>query len=430
MATAREQVFGHRHGRASISASTARKHVGGRALSVALSGLPGARVQAMSLPNSAAAVGDTRPGADWLYLNPSARRWTSSVAANPDLVEAFHRRLPQFNETPLVSLPAVAKELGLAHVLVKDESCRFGLPAFKILGAAWAVYRAVAARVRLPPTVSLQELGAASKAEHVRLVACTDGNWGRAVARMAKYLDLPAHIFVPMAMDQPTRDHIERECAEVCVVQDDYDASIRAATEDAQQSGALLVMDTSWPGYEEVPAWVVEGYYTMLRETDCQVVELTGHPATCAIASVGVGSWAQAVTLHYKSKQPPVTVVTAEPTTATCLQTSLRAGKIVPIQTGATIMCGMNCGTVSSLARPILREGVDASIAITDLESHKAVQALHADAIAGGPCGAASLATLRKLSGDSSLKTSLGLGAESVVVLFCTEGTRPYDIPE
>lgn len=367
---------------------------------------------------------------DWLYLNPSARQWTSSVAGNPVAVEAFHRRLPEFDETPLVSLPAVAAELGLASVLVKDESRRFGLPAFKILGAAWAVYRAVAARVKLPPTVPLDELGAAARAERIRLVTCTDGNWGRAVARMAKYLDIPARIFVPLNMDQPTRNNINSEGAEVCVVQGDYNASIKAATEEAEKSNHLLVMDTSWPGYEEIPTWVVEGYYTMLRETDRQVVELTDRPATCAIASVGVGSWAQAVTEHYKSKNPSATVVTAEPETAACLQTSLRAGEIVPIQTGDTIMCGMNCGTVSSLAWRVLRNGVDASVTITDSESHKAVQALHAGGVVGGPCGAAPLAALRKLSHDSTLMSALGLGSESVLVLFCTEGARPYNVPK
>lgn len=87
-------------------------------------------------------------------------------------------------------------------------------------------------------------------------------------------------------------------------------------------------MDTSWPGYDEIPTWVVEGYYTMLRETDRQVVEPTGRPATCAIASVSVGSWAQAITLHYKRKQPSATVVRAEPAAAACLQTSLKAGRI------------------------------------------------------------------------------------------------------
>ncbi|KAL1639341.1 hypothetical protein SLS58_008054 [Diplodia intermedia] len=370
------------------------------------------------------------PAADWLYLNRSARSWTSPGAAGPVQVEAFHGRLPEYSETPLVSLPHVASELGLAHVLIKDESRRFGLPAFKILGAAWAVYRAAAAHANLPPTVPLEELGDAVRASGVRFVTCTDGNWGRAVARMAKYLDVPARVFVPRNMDQATRDNIRSEGADVSEVQGDYNASIRAAQEEAENSNGLLVMDTSWPGYEEIPTWVVEGYYTMLREADRQVIELTGRPATCAIASVGVGSWAQAVTLHYKSKTPSATVIATEPTTAACLQTSLKAGTIVPIETADTIMCGMNCGTVSSLAWPVLRDGVDASVMVTDLETHEAVQTLHAGGVAGGPCGAAPLATLRKLmSGDSTIKSALGLGSESVLVLFCTEGARPYNVP-
>lgn len=164
----------------------------------------------------------------------------------------------------------------------------------------------------------------------------------------------------------------------------------------------------------------------MLTETDRQAQTITGKPVTLAIASVGVGSWAQAVVMHYKSKKPPASVATVEPETAACLQTSLNAGKIVPIETGHTIMCGMNCGTVSSIAWPFLQDGVDASVIITDAESHESVQYLHNHGVKGGPCGAAPLSALRKLVRDGKLQ----LGAESVVVLFCTEGARSYDIPD
>ncbi|KAF2147135.1 uncharacterized protein K452DRAFT_293606 [Aplosporella prunicola CBS 121167] len=265
---------------------------------------------------------------------------------------------------------------GLAHVLIKDESQRFGLPAFNILGAA-------------------------ANAHGVRLVACTDGNWGRAVARIAKYLGVPAKIFVPCNIDASTQRNIQSEGADVPVVQGDYDDSIRAVMQEAEKSGALLVMDTSWPGYEEIPGWVVEGYTTMISETDSQTLPLTANkPATHAIAPVGVGSWAQSVTAHCKSKAAGDghgAVIAVEPTTAASLKTSLEAGAITPIRTGDTIMCGMNCGTVSTLAWPTLRDGVDASIVVDDAECHAAAP--------------------------------LGLGPQSVVVLFCTEGARPYDVP-
>ena len=181
-----------------------------------------------------------------IFLNPSAQSWNCQRSEN-GAVSRFHRQLPEFAETPLVALPELAKELGVGHVLVKDESFRLGLPAFKILGASWAVYRAVAEEVNLPPTVSLEELGEKASKKPVHLVTCTDGNWGRAVSRMAKYLGIQALIYVPQNMDQATKDKIASEGATVAVVPGDYDASIRASIEDSKSHGHLLVMDTSWP---------------------------------------------------------------------------------------------------------------------------------------------------------------------------------------
>jgi diaminopropionate ammonia-lyase len=116
-----------------------------------------------------------------MYFNPSASYWKyDGPSVNPK-VEIFHRQLPAYNKTSLISLPSLAKELGLGHVLIKDESNRFGLPAFKILGASWAVYRTVATTCNLPLTCSLHDLGVSSRGRGIRLVTCTEGNWGRAV---------------------------------------------------------------------------------------------------------------------------------------------------------------------------------------------------------------------------------------------------------
>jgi diaminopropionate ammonia-lyase len=187
-----------------------------------------------------------------MYHNPSAASWTYSGSGLDPAVEPFHRTLPEYAVTPLISLPDMAKELGLAHVLLKDESCRLGLPAFKILGASWAVFKAVAAKCNLPLTSSLDEVGEAAQRSGIRLVTCTEGNWGRAVSRMAKYLHITAIIFVPDFMDKATQRKIESEGAEVVVVDGDYDYSIKAAREEADRDG-LLVMDVSWEGYDEIP---------------------------------------------------------------------------------------------------------------------------------------------------------------------------------
>lgn len=160
--------------------------------------------------------------------------------------------LPDYSVTPLIPLPDVAKQLGLGHVLLKDESNRLGLPAFKILGASWAVFKAIATKCNLPVNSTLDEVGAAARQHDIRLVTCTEGNWGRAVSRMAKYLQISSIIFVPDFMDHATQQKIAGEGAKVVVVDGDYDFSIKCAREEADRDG-LLVMDVSWQGYEEIP---------------------------------------------------------------------------------------------------------------------------------------------------------------------------------
>jgi diaminopropionate ammonia-lyase len=187
-----------------------------------------------------------------MFHNPSAAFWKhSGPCANP-AVEPFHHTLPGYAVTPLIALPGLAKELGLGQVLLKDESNRLGLPAFKILGASWAIYKAVAAKCSLPLTASLQELGEAAREANIELVTCTEGNWGRAVARMAKYLQIKAVIFVPEFMDEATQKKIESEGTKVIVADGDYDDSIAKAREEADKGG-ILVMDVSWEGYDEIP---------------------------------------------------------------------------------------------------------------------------------------------------------------------------------
>ncbi|KAH8727842.1 tryptophan synthase beta subunit-like PLP-dependent enzyme [Phaeosphaeriaceae sp. PMI808] len=361
-----------------------------------------------------------------MYHNPNAASWSYSGSGHNPAVEPFHRSLPDYTVTPLTPLPDLAKELGLKHVLLKDESNRLGLSAFKILGASWAVFKALATKLNLPLTSTLDEVGSAAKRNGVRLVTCTEGNWGRAVSRMAKYLQITAIIFVPDFMDRATQQKIESEGADVVVVEGDYDYSIKCAREEADKNG-LLVMDVSWEGYEVIPEWVVEGYFTMLIETDTQLQDMGIEGVTHVIASVGVGSWAQAVTMHYKSKSPSGTVITVEPVTAASLKTSLEAGKIVPIMTGHTIMNGMNCGTVSTTAWKVLKQGVDASVVVSDNEVHNDLRYLHGRHIRNGPCGAAPLSALRKLCQEK--RGELGLDEKSVVVLFSTEGARDYVIP-
>ncbi|KAK7698832.1 hypothetical protein SLS64_012183 [Diaporthe eres] len=379
-----------------------------------------------------------------IFINKSAAEATvdgqSPSAASAVL--AFHQKLPHYEQTPLHPLPQVAKELQLGHVFIKDESSRFGLPSFKILGASWAVFRAVAERLHLDPTAFMEDnhgsefwarLGTMARAEGLSLVSCTEGNWGRAVSRMAKYIGIPAKIYVPSFMPETTRARIRSEGAELLVVDGSYDDGVAAARAESERNElAIFAMDMGLQGYQTFPGWVVEGYSTMLNESDVQVPKATGgKAATHAFIPVGVGSIAHAVTKHYKKhplgSQSRASVMTVEPTTAACLRASLEAGQITTVETGDSIMCGMNCGTVSSTAWPTLASGVDADISVTDAEAHAAVTELSTMGLQPGPCGAATLSALRKACSEA--REELGFTPDSTVVLFCTEGQREYEIP-
>lgn len=334
------------------------------------------------------------------YVSPQARSWTSTGPTRS--TQDFHRTLPGYKPTPLVDLPALAAELGVARVLVKDESERLGLPAFKVLGASWACQQVL---VRHP--------GA-------ELVTATDGNHGRAVARMAKHFGVASTVFVPRVMLPETAERIAAEGAEVVHVDGDYNEAVGAAADYADASvNRALVQDTAWEGYTQVPAWIVEGYQTLLREVDDQ---LDGRPDLVAVP-VGVGSLAEAVVRHYRrpgTHHP--SVLSVEPDTAACVFASLTSGHPTTVATAATVMAGLNCGTISSAAWPVLRDGCDAAVAVSDDETLRAVADLGSLGISSGPSGAATLAGVRAALSVPERRAALDLDDDAVVVLLSTEG--------
>lgn len=358
--------------------------------------------------------------ADW-YANPDARAWrTPPMSAQ---TRRFHRSLPDYAPTPLISLPVIATEVGVGVVVVKDESQRLGLPAFKILGASYAISRALSERLgAVGDALSIDELrshlGAASA---ISLVAATDGNHGRAVARVAKLLGIPASIYVPTAVSLAAKDAIRAEGADLLELDVPYDDVVQQAAE-ASGGDAVLIQDTSWPGYVDVPQWIVDGYDTMLEELDAQVREQGLGRLDLVVVPAGVGSFAQSVVAHYRSTENRPAVLIVEPESAPSVITSLREGQIVPVETTDTVMTGLNCGTVSEIAWPVLSSGVDASTTVTDGEALKAARDLADQAVDSGPCGAATLAGVRKTLADHPRRVALGVGLDSVIALLSTEG--------
>ncbi|KAI8954334.1 tryptophan synthase beta subunit-like PLP-dependent enzyme [Xylaria longipes] len=334
-----------------------------------------------------------------VLFNANAQPLAVKSDSSAQLAASFHQQLPGFNRTPLIDLDDVAKELGLRAVRLKDESTRLGLPSFKILGASWGTFRAIAQKFDLPLSTDIEALKQAVTRHPISLHAATDGNHGRAVARMGAILSIPTEIWVPAGMHPSTIEVIRSEAAEVVVSSGDYDAAVLEAQKSAEMKGGILIQDFAFKTYEDIPQWIVDGYATMMIEIDEQIGE---EHIDLVIVLVGVD-------------------------TAACFYKSLRKGEMAFEHTSPTIMAGLECGTVSSIAWPILRDGVDASLSVSDYEAHQASVYLRKHGVSSAPCGAATLAALRRLS--ESERTSLGLNSNSSVVLLSTEGARDYVEP-
>ena len=370
------------------------------------------------------------PGCPPWFARPAARAWTCAPAPTAG-IRAFHTGLPGYAPTPLTQVPAIAAELGVGRVFVKDESARMGLAAFKVLGASWAVHQVLSRRDAAGP---------------VTLVAATDGNHGRALAWMARLLGQRAHVFVPTGVHPTAIAAIAAEGAQVTEITGTYDDAVRLAAKAAREPDAELVQDAGWPGYEEVPGWIVDGYSTLFAEVDEQLAAAgaagtagaatapgTAGPALVAIPA-GVGSLAQAAITHYRSR--PVSgltsLLTVEPGSAAGILASLVRGELGTVATGATIMSGLNCGTPSRLAWPYLRDGLDAAVAVANSEAAVAARDLAGYGIPAGPCGGAALAGVRAAltgEGAQARRAALALDADATVVLLSTEGSAANPVP-
>ena len=367
------------------------------------------------------------------YLNVHASEWRTTPGRTS--AHELHRSMTGYSPTALRELPALAAELGVGRVFVKDESDRLGLPAFKILGASWAVCRAVAQRIGLPAeniTVeSLRDGLRAAGSPQLTIVTATDGNHGRAVARMAALLSLRARVYIPGGVGDTAVRAIEAEGAPVVFGGPSYDDAVATAARSAAGPDELLVQDTSWPGYEEVPRWIVEGYMTLFAEVDEQLAAADAHGPDLVACPVGVGALAHAMVDHYRGvARSTAALLTVEPRTADCVAQSLLAGEPVTVDTSTpTMMAGLNCGTPSGIGWPTIRDGVSAAVSVTEDECRRAVGDLQGLGQDSGPCGAASLAGVRELLGAPGAREELGLGEDSVALLISTEGLGANPLP-
>ncbi len=361
-------------------------------------------------------------GLRWMLASASFR---PRASARTD-ARAFHRRLPGYEVTPLLEAPALAERLGVGRVAVKMESARLGLPSFKILGASWAIARALGQHVGASLT-ECTDVGEMARLLEpslpLTLVAATDGNHGRAVAHMAAWLGLDAHIIVPAEVSESRRAALRREGARVTVVDGPYDDAVDASKAEAGPR-SLVISDTSWPGYESVPRWISEGYSTIFAEV-ADAWDPAGRSSPDVVAvQIGVGALAAAVVDHYRQSDD-TRIVGVEPDRADCVARSVAQGQPISLTGGQdSIMAGLNCGTPSRVAWSELSTGLDAYVVIADEWARRAVRTLADAGIVAGESGAAGLAGLMALGACApvEVRTAAGLCPDAAVLVLATEG--------
>lgn len=366
-----------------------------------------------------------------LFLNPSSRDAAiRAIAPTSRAPLSFHQRMPGYTTTPLRKAPTLAELLQVGEVLLKDESTRLGLPAFKILGASWAIYRALEVRAggAIPPWQTIDELAQRlAPLRPLTLAAATDGNHGRAVAHMAALLGFESRIYVPASTAQARIDGIGSEGARVVLINGTYDDAVARCAEDASER-CLVISDTSWPGYDEVPRWVMDGYSTILWEIDDELARLGENDPGLVAVQFGVGALAAAVVNHYRQPErgSPPSILSVEPLHAACMLASMEAGEIVSVSgPHDSIMAGLNCGRPSIVAWPTVSTGIDAFVAVSDERAREAMRALAQCGAIAGETGAAGLAGLIELltgSDSADHRASLQVTNETCVLIFVTEG--------
>ena len=362
--------------------------------------------------------------------------WLSPKVAQR--VMAFHCQVPGYGQTELVYLPELAAECGVAELLVKDESSRFGLNAFKGLGGIYAVAQAAGERLGLrPEQITVPEL---KKPEYrdrlcqMTFATATDGNHGKGVAWAAGLLGCPAKVFMPKG-SSPRRAQAIRDAgqAEVTITQWNYDDTVNYVNQCAEKNGWVLVQDTSWPGYEQVPKWIMQGYTTMAQEA---AEQLGGAAPTHILLQTGVGAMAGAVAGYFRARYGDAcpTIILVEPYGAACIYESMEAGDGQPHTAkgnGETIMAGLNCGSPCTVAWNILRDYGSYALECGDDAAKLGMRTLRRFGIVSGESGASAIGAFLELARMPEQKAQLGIGPDSRILFFSTEGnTDPVSYAE
>lgn len=354
-------------------------------------------------------------------------------------VKSFHESFPVYNETPLRNMENLAKELGLGDIYVKDESYRFGLNAFKVLGGSFALGNYLAKRLNSSiaemPYEKLISEEVRKKLGDIVFVTATDGNHGRGVAWTAKQLKQHSVVYMPKGSAKERLDNIIAEGAEASITDLNYDEAVRLANSMAEEKGWVMVQDTAWEGYEDIPTWIIQGYSTMGYEAYEQLKRLGEEKPTHIFLQAGVGSMAGAITglfsAIYGEDRPIITIV--EPNKADCIYRTAEAddGKLRFV-TGDmdTIMAGLACGEPCTIGWNILKDYADNFISCPDYTAAEGMRILGNppkgdERVISGESGAATLGCVAEIMTNNNLawmREKLKLDENSRVLFFSTEG--------
>lgn len=356
----------------------------------------------------------------------------------------FHSGFPGYEATPLAVEDCLAKDLGVGKVYVKDESYRFGLNAFKVLGGGYAIGNYLAEKLgKTIDEVSydmLTDEDTRKKLGDVTFITATDGNHGRGVAWMANRLKQHAVVYMPKGSAKERLDNILRENADASITDLNYDGAVHLAERHAKENGWVLTQDTAWDGYEKIPTWIMQGYMTLSCEIYDQLQALGDQRPTHLILQAGVGSFASSVLGFFSSvygKDRPKTVI-VEPEAAACVFKSALAddGK-VHFVTGDmnTIMAGLACGEPSTVSYRIINSYADAFVSCPDYVSAEGMRVLGNPMgddrrVISGESGAVGAGLLREIMRNprlAELREKLGFGPDSRVLVISTEGDTDRD---
>ncbi|MBR1680458.1 diaminopropionate ammonia-lyase [bacterium] len=366
------------------------------------------------------------------YFETNCTEFSKEIANLPLI---FHKSLPNYKETPLISLDSIAEYLNVNKLFIKDESMRFGLKAFKGLGGSYCMFRILCEKFGLDEKTTdystfLRD-DIRNECNKIEFVTATDGNHGKGISWAAKLFGCKAHVFMPKGSVEARRRAIEDAGSAVAEITNlNYDKVVKYAFNLAKKNNWIFIQDTSWKNYEKYPKWIIEGYLTMAAET---VKQMNGKLPTHIFLQAGVGAMAggvEAFFMSYNNEEPKPFVTIVEPKDAACIYHSIKMNDDNTHSiTGnpATIMAGLNCGTPCSITWPIIRDYSTYFCACDDAIAEQGMRAYanpigKDKTIISGESGAVTYGLLLSILKSKELRDLFKINNNSVILLFNTEG--------